>query len=616
MDNAEKILASIVAQFGEITVARLSAEPAPVEVVSSGVLSVDRALVVGGFPRQRITTIYGPECIDEDSFIQYEVRTKDGRRQNHKGGTIKHLYKRFHKIERLGAGHYQRPSSIDSEFWAPSITENGGIMQNCILDVIHCGEKDCYRVTTESGASLISTLEHEFYTGDRFVPLKDLEKDDCIYIHNGTHYTTAGAGKTKNRPEVFVKYHPGWPTKLISGQYKYYRGKKSHAVMEALVNGLEYTEYIHLLNTGAPEDIDALWFVPSGYHMHHVDTNPENNARDNLILMDGPGHNRMHALENHEKLRYTVIPDTIESIEWVGMRDTYDLRMETPRHNYIANNIVVHNSGGKTTLVLWTIGKALKAGLRCVFIDVEQGGSEEYFYSCFEHAGVTNIEAHINDNSLIVLRPETAEAALEAAKALIPITDFMVIDSISSLTPTVVLDTEAGRHTIGVDARFQTTEFKKVKSILGAHDCALVIISQVRTNIGGYGAPETTTEPKAVRHIASVRMRVSKDGGFRAEGGRPVAQPVKVDVKKNKVGIPHMKASFEIVFGQGVDAEKDTLDAAVEAGIMRSGGGHYRYPNSDKAADWLMDIRGKVEAANWLRVHQDVYSQIYTELLG
>lgn len=272
-------------------------------------------------------------------------------------------------------------------------------------------------------------------------------------------------------------------------------------------------------------------------------------------------------------------------------------------------------SGGKTTLVLWTIGRALRKGMRCVFIDVEQGGSEEYFYSCFANAGVQDIEKHIDDNTLIVLRPDTAEGAIEAAKVLIPITDFMVIDSISSLTPQVVLDTEAGRATIGVDARFQTTEFKKIKSILGAHQCALVVISQVRTNIGGYGAPETTTEPKAIRHIASIRMRVSKDGKHRAEAGKPIAQPVKIDVKKNKVGIPHLTAEFEIILGMGVDAENDLLTIASDMGIVSKGGGYYRYPNSDKAADWVMDIRNKIAAAAWLRENPEVYEQIYKDVL-
>jgi recombination protein RecA len=49
-------------QFGKGTVLRLGADNVvPVSVISSGCLSVDAALGVGGFPRGRVTEIFGPE---------------------------------------------------------------------------------------------------------------------------------------------------------------------------------------------------------------------------------------------------------------------------------------------------------------------------------------------------------------------------------------------------------------------------------------------------------------------------------------------------------------------------------------------------------------------------
>src|SRR6201985_3826188 len=49
-------------QFGKGAVLRLGANNAvPVQVISSGCLSVDVALGVGGFPRGRVVEVYGPE---------------------------------------------------------------------------------------------------------------------------------------------------------------------------------------------------------------------------------------------------------------------------------------------------------------------------------------------------------------------------------------------------------------------------------------------------------------------------------------------------------------------------------------------------------------------------
>jgi recombination protein RecA len=269
-------------------------------------------------------------------------------------------------------------------------------------------------------------------------------------------------------------------------------------------------------------------------------------------------------------------------------------------------------SGGKTTLALWSIGRALASGQKCVFIDIEQGGSEGYMFSCFANAGVEDVEKHIDNNSLVILRPGDLESAVESAKLLLPMMDLMVFDSISVMVPTALLDTEAGKMTIGLEARVLTTEFKKLNSMMGMYECAVVVISQVRTNIGGYGSPETTTEPKAVRHLASVRMRVSKDGQHRSEKGKPVAQPVKAKIHKNKVGIPFLQAEFEILFGRGVDAEMDALDTARKMGVLRMGGGLYTYPTEGEP---LMKVKGKVSAVQFLRDNPEIYERLYEDVL-
>ena len=68
MTEAEKrkaidlALVAMDKQFGKGAVLRLGADNAvPVTVISSGCLSVDAALGVGGFPRGRVVEVYGPE---------------------------------------------------------------------------------------------------------------------------------------------------------------------------------------------------------------------------------------------------------------------------------------------------------------------------------------------------------------------------------------------------------------------------------------------------------------------------------------------------------------------------------------------------------------------------
>lgn len=60
--NVEMAMSSIIKQFGEGSIMRLgSGSHMKVETISTGSLSVDLALGVGGLPRGRICEIYGPE---------------------------------------------------------------------------------------------------------------------------------------------------------------------------------------------------------------------------------------------------------------------------------------------------------------------------------------------------------------------------------------------------------------------------------------------------------------------------------------------------------------------------------------------------------------------------
>ena len=69
MDDKERTralgvtLGQIEKQFGKGSIVRLGAKEAivPVSAIPTGSISVDHALGVGGFPRGRISEIFGPE---------------------------------------------------------------------------------------------------------------------------------------------------------------------------------------------------------------------------------------------------------------------------------------------------------------------------------------------------------------------------------------------------------------------------------------------------------------------------------------------------------------------------------------------------------------------------
>ena len=81
--NLEAVLADIEKQFGKGAVMRLGDNPhMKMDVVSSGCLSLDIALGIGGYPKGRIIEIYGPESSGKTTFALQaiaEVQKAGGR---------------------------------------------------------------------------------------------------------------------------------------------------------------------------------------------------------------------------------------------------------------------------------------------------------------------------------------------------------------------------------------------------------------------------------------------------------------------------------------------------------------------------------------------------------
>lgn len=592
--SIEMIVAELEKQFGKGVVTLNQVIP-NVEFVTTGCKSIDFALG-GGVPRGRIIEVYGPEsCLDANTFIQYEVRTSDGKRQNHKGGTIEHLYKRFHNFPREGKGAYPRKETINSEYFVPSVNEEGRIIQNRIQDVVHTGFKECYLLVTTSGHKLEATKEHKFLTPEGYKPLSELMLGDKVFIHNKTPYRKDH--KPIRYKEVLVKYHPTWPIKIVNG-YLYHRGRVSHAVWEAHQQGMSYDAYISWLNKAEKETINSLFSgIPEGFDIHHIDEDFTNDTLENLALVNKAEHYRFHALKNHNNLRYTVVETKIERLIWVGIKDTYDIRCTSPYNNYVANGIVVHNSG-KTTLALHVLAECQKRGEVAAFVDAEHAVDPTY-------ATALGVDLE----KLILSQPDSGEQALEIVEALVRSgkVSIVIVDSVSALVPKAEIEGDMGSNHPGLQARLMSQAMRKLTGIVSSTNTILIFINQIRMKIGVvYGNPEVTSGGNALKFYASQRIEIRRGTAIK-NGESFLGTETNIKVVKNKVAPPFRKAEVIIRYGEGIDKYADIVKLAVDKDIIKKSGSWYSYKEGQLG-------QGEEKVITYLKEHLDLFEEIKNQL--
>lgn len=339
--------------------------------------------------------IYGdPGCLAGDTHIRFQVRVGD-RIRNSLGGSLERLYQRFNHIEVPGKGFYQREVTKDARFFVPSITDDGKVVQNEVLKVLDAGSKFLYELSTASGNVIRGSGDHEFLTPSGLVNLFDLSPGDAILAN--PKVKSVGRQSRMTRPRWLVKYHPSQRWKTVEGKYRYCRVVVARAIIEAATNMMTPEEYRDALNTWEPEKIDLLWTVPADSDVHHIDENPLNNDLHNLLIVSPHEHYKVHQNEVHERIAYYVEEDTVFDIKAVGDEQAYDLVCAEPYRNFVANDLVTHNTG-KSTLAA-TFPKPLVVDTDAGLISVALQGRVLEQFEPTGYKDLENLYIYVKQNS-------------------------------------------------------------------------------------------------------------------------------------------------------------------------------------------------------------------------
>lgn len=225
------------------------------------------------------------------------------------------------------------------------------------------------------------------------------------------------------------------------------------------------------------------------------------------------------------------------------------------------------SGSAKTTLCIHAVAEHQKKypDEPVLWIDLEKVFDPVYF---------SNIGIDLSDDKFILARPSAGEDAWEL---MINFTKnfengIIVLDSIALLLPKKEDEGMVGDAQMASGARMNSQGLRKLFPYMKMGGTTLLVINQIRKNIGGYGDPNVTTGGEAVGFYSRTRIKTSKSKG--EVGEYSVNKFTQV---KSNYGNQDYVTETSVEYGIGFNKVKELLILSVEEGIISKGGSWYSY---------------------------------------
>jgi len=248
-------------------------------------------------------------------------------------------------------------------------------------------------------------------------------------------------------------------------------------------------------------------------------------------------------------------------------------------------------SSGKTTLALHICAQEQKNGNIVALIDAEHSIDPSYCNSL-----------GVDVDNLLISQPDSGEDALDTAVALVEskAVSLIVIDSVSALVPRAELDGDMGESHMGLQARLLSQSMRKLRGICSINNVTIIFINQIREKIGVmFGSPETTSGGRALRFYASLRLDVRRVGGDPGKiilNNELIGHVLKIKAVKNKMAVPFRETNCDLIYGKGFDTTNNTLDYALNHGIIHRSGGWIKFEGESlRKDDFTPELLEKVK---------------------
>lgn len=254
-------------------------------------------------------------------------------------------------------------------------------------------------------------------------------------------------------------------------------------------------------------------------------------------------------------------------------------------------------SSGKSALAGMISAQYQKNGLPIVYIDAECGFDALYTRNTFGF--------DIEDEETVLFSQEDDGGKVYSTAEICAKNGFklIVIDSTDALLTSAEAEADYDQAMMTQKARLNSLALAKLKGILTEYKCSLILISQERDKIGGYGGGPTVSGGQAIKFYSSVRARVSRVEILKVKDDA-IGQKLKVNIQKNKVGMPFREVELTLYYNKGFLKQEEIIDLALKYELIVKNGGWYSY------GDKFTKIQGKEAVIEWFNQHTNALSEL------
>ena len=253
------------------------------------------------------------------------------------------------------------------------------------------------------------------------------------------------------------------------------------------------------------------------------------------------------------------------------------------------------NSSGKTSLAIEIIAKAQREDENFMAAWLETEGSMDPEYLSY---------FGIDLDRLVIIRQTdslTAEKCMDILRSLIGSGEFniVVLNSVAGLLPSKEVVDDMDKQNIALTARLLSKFFRITTGALAKTNTSLILINQVRQNLGAYIVTNISTGGMAIPFYATQRVEMKRE---RIASGDPIKEDdgikIRCKVVKNRLakGNPYKVCNYYALYGKGIDGVSELGAVLAREGVLRKAGAWFRLEDENGNLMQVPTSNGHVDA--------------------